>query len=162
MLAHKDNIHNTQSGWRIVKRSFNPLPPFFPQAQIQSSMIIHNTRHCVVILSIVLVTTMNIGRKVETTLELLERLTRQARERQDALDSDLDSEASSEIGQEVEEEKAKEEKVERNDKAEGKKRKLDSEIKVCERYNEEDANITLISSDSVAFKVHSFILLRAS
>ena len=148
-----------------MKHSFNLL--LYPLLSsgtntVIYSMIIHNTRHCVVILSIVLVTTMNIGRKVETTLELLERLTRQARERQDALDSDLDSEESSEIGQEVEEEKAKEEKVERNDKAEGKKRKLDSEIKVCERYNEEDANITLISSDSVAFKVHSFILLRAS
>jgi hypothetical protein len=53
-------------------------------------------------------------------------------------------------------------KVNTDDKAEGKKRKHDSEIKVCERYNEDDANITIISSDSVAFKVHSFILLRAS
>lgn len=35
-------------------------------------------------------------------------------------------------------------------------------IKTSERYNEEDADITIISSDGTAFKVHSFLLLRAS
>lgn len=34
--------------------------------------------------------------------------------------------------------------------------------KVSERYNEEDADVTLVSSDGMIFKVHSFLLIRAS
>ena len=34
--------------------------------------------------------------------------------------------------------------------------------KVSERYCEEDADVTLVSSDGMIFKVHSFLLLRAS
>jgi bifunctional pyridoxal-dependent enzyme with beta-cystathionase and maltose regulon repressor activities len=36
------------------------------------------------------------------------------------------------------------------------------ELKMSERYNEEDADVTIISSDGVVFKVYSFLLLRAS
>lgn len=63
-----------------------------------------------------------------------------------------------------EERMAREKKVDEEKKVEGikLKRKLDWEIKICERYNEDDANITIISSNGVSFKVHSFILLRAS
>jgi len=41
----------------------------------------------------------------------------------------------------------------------GKERK---ELKVSERYNEDDADVTIVSSDEVVFRVHSFLLLRAS
>jgi len=34
--------------------------------------------------------------------------------------------------------------------------------KVSERYCEEDADVTLVSSDGMIFKVHSFLLVRAS
>jgi len=34
--------------------------------------------------------------------------------------------------------------------------------KVSERYCEEDADVTLVSSDGMIFKVHSFFLVRAS
>jgi len=47
-------------------------------------------------------------------------------------------------------------------KVEGKKRRWNSDVQVSERYNEEDADITIISSDNVAFKVHSLLLTRAS
>jgi hypothetical protein len=42
------------------------------------------------------------------------------------------------------------------------KGKEGKESKMSERYNEEDADVTIISSDGVVFKVHSFLLLRAS
>jgi hypothetical protein len=48
------------------------------------------------------------------------------------------------------------------EKVEGKKRRWNSDVKVSERYTEEDADITIISSDGVAFKVHSLLLTRAS
>ena len=35
-------------------------------------------------------------------------------------------------------------------------------LKMSERYNEDDADVTIISSDGVVFKVHSFLLLWAS
>jgi Ni/Co efflux regulator RcnB len=92
-------------------------------------------------------TTLSSRKKPETTMEFVERLTREALER----------ERTSETGQEVKEEKGKEEK-----EVEGKKRKWESGIKVSERYNEEDADITIISSDGVSFKVHSLFLVRAS
>jgi len=41
----------------------------------------------------------------------------------------------------------------------GKERK---ELKMSERYNEDDADVTIISSDGVVLRVHSFLLLRAS
>jgi hypothetical protein len=110
VLAYKVNTHNTQSGWRILKRSFNPFTPFLCSGTniVYShllSLFKHTiTRHCVYIPSIVLVITMHIGKKAETTLELLERLTREARERQELQDSDSDSEKSSELGEEVKEE----------------------------------------------------------
>jgi hypothetical protein len=47
-------------------------------------------------------------------------------------------------------------------KSKGKKRKRDSEPEVSERYNEDDADVTIISSDRTAFKVHSLFLVRAS
>ena len=47
-------------------------------------------------------------------------------------------------------------------KVEGKKRRWNSDVQVSERYNEEDADIIIISSDGVAFKVHSLLLTRAS
>lgn len=71
---------------------------------------------------------MNIGRKAEKALDLLDRTT--TRETAECREAENPKSAS--------------------------------EITVCERYNEEDANITLISSDSVAFKVHALMLLRAS
>jgi hypothetical protein len=36
------------------------------------------------------------------------------------------------------------------------------ELQVSERYNEEGADVTMISSDGVIFKVHSFLLVRSS
>ena len=47
-------------------------------------------------------------------------------------------------------------------KVEDKKRKHNADLKMSERYNEEDANITIISSDGMAFKVHTLLLTRAS
>lgn len=44
----------------------------------------------------------------------------------------------------------------------GKEGKEGKELKMSERYNEDDADVTIISSDGVVFKVHSFLLLRAS
>ena len=40
--------------------------------------------------------------------------------------------------------------------------KEEEDLETAARYMEEDADITIISSDRVAFKVHSFLLLRAS
>jgi Ni/Co efflux regulator RcnB len=96
---------------------------------------------------------MSTGKKLETTLEFLERLTREAAERNEAEDSVRFSKVDEEV---------KEEKVEEKKDMEGKKRKWESGIKVSERYNEEDADITIISSDGVSFKVHSLFLVRAS
>jgi hypothetical protein len=42
------------------------------------------------------------------------------------------------------------------------KGKEGKELKMSERYNEDDADVTIIFSDGVVFKVHSFLLLRAS
>lgn len=39
---------------------------------------------------------------------------------------------------------------------------VESGMKVSERYNEDNADLTLVSSDGVMFKVHSFALLRNS
>jgi len=36
------------------------------------------------------------------------------------------------------------------------------EIKMSDKYNEDDADLTIISSDSVAFKVHSNVISRVS
>ena len=96
---------------------------------------------------------MSSGKKLETTMEFVQRLTREAAERQEA----EDLEKNGEIDKEEKEEKVKEERD-----VDGKKRKRESGIKVSERYNEEDADITIISSDGVSFKVHSLFLVRAS
>jgi len=40
--------------------------------------------------------------------------------------------------------------------------RVESGSKTSERYNEESADLTLVSSDGVTFKVHSFALLRNS
>jgi hypothetical protein len=58
----------------------------------------------------------------------------------------------------------KKEKKKRRGKKKGKgaEKEVKRNIKTSERYNEEDADITIISSDGTAFKVHSFLLLRAS
>jgi len=48
------------------------------------------------------------------------------------------------------------------ERGKGKKRRLNSDTHLSERYNEDDADIIIISSDGVAFKVHSFLLTRAS
>jgi hypothetical protein len=50
----------------------------------------------------------------------------------------------------------------KEEKGEGKKRRWNSDIKFSERYNEDDADITIISSDGIAFRVHSLLLTRAS
>lgn len=54
-------------------------------------------------------------------------------------------------------------------KDEGKEGKVDikakeniAPTKVSDRYNEDDAEVTIISSDNVLFKVHSFILKSSS
>jgi hypothetical protein len=39
---------------------------------------------------------------------------------------------------------------------------VESGMKMSERYNEDNADLTLVSSDGVMFKVHSFALLRNS
>jgi ribose 1,5-bisphosphokinase PhnN len=61
-------------------------------------------------------------------------------------------------------ESSKKEKKKRRGKKKGKEaeKEVKRNIKTSERYNEEDADITIISSDGTAFKVHSFLLLRAS
>jgi Ni/Co efflux regulator RcnB len=145
-----------------MKRSFNPLPPFFVQAHIHSSIIYTNTQSRVTVYTSVLVIliqyTMSSGKKLETTMEFVQRLTREASERQEA----LEMEKTGEIGKEEKEEKEEKEKEKEEKEAEGKKRKWESGIKVSERYNEEDADITIISSDGVSFKVHSLFLVRAS
>ena len=43
-----------------------------------------------------------------------------------------------------------------------KKQESKTKPKISERYNEEDADVSIISSDNVLFKVHSFPLARAS
>ena len=43
-----------------------------------------------------------------------------------------------------------------------KKQESKSEPKISERYNEDDADVSIISSDNVRFKVHSFPFARAS
>jgi Ni/Co efflux regulator RcnB len=96
---------------------------------------------------------MSSGKKLETTMEFVQRLTREAAERHEA----EDLERANHSGKEEKEEKGKEEK-----EVEGRKRKWASGIKVSERYNEEDADITIISCDGVSFKVHSLFLVRAS
>jgi hypothetical protein len=42
------------------------------------------------------------------------------------------------------------------------KGKKGKEIRKSEKYNDEDADVTIVSSDGVALKVHSFLLTRAS
>jgi len=39
--------------------------------------------------------------------------------------------------------------------------KEEEDLETAGRYSEDDADITIISSDRIAFKVHSFLLLRA-
>ena len=39
---------------------------------------------------------------------------------------------------------------------------VESGMKVSEQYNEDSADMTLVSSDGVTFKIHSFALLRNS
>ena len=58
--------------------------------------------------------------------------------------------------------KSDDEKEPKEGKVEDKKRKHNADLKMSERYNEEDADITIISSDGVAFKVHALLLTRAS
>jgi len=102
---------------------------------------------------------MTSGKKLETTMEFVQRLTREAAERQEA----ESLEKNGEIDKQEKEEEGKEEKVKKEEKAvDGKKRKWESGIKVSERYTEEAADITIISSDGVSFKVHSLFLVRAS
>lgn len=36
------------------------------------------------------------------------------------------------------------------------------EVQMSDKYNEDDADLTIISSDSVAFKVHSNVISRVS
>lgn len=36
------------------------------------------------------------------------------------------------------------------------------QVKMSDKYNEDDADLTIISSDSVAFKVHSNVISRVS
>jgi hypothetical protein len=99
---------------------------------------------------------MGTGKKLETTLEFLERMTREAAERHEAEDLVRSSKTSLEVKGE------KEEKGEEDKEKEGKKRKWESGVRISERYNEEDADITIISSDGISFKVHSLFLVRAS
>ena len=40
--------------------------------------------------------------------------------------------------------------------------KEEEDLETAGRYSEDDADITIISSDRIAFKVQSFLLLRAS
>jgi hypothetical protein len=42
------------------------------------------------------------------------------------------------------------------------KQKEKETVKMSEKYNENDADVIIVSSDGVAFKVHSLILGRAS
>jgi hypothetical protein len=41
------------------------------------------------------------------------------------------------------------------------KAKQRKEIRRSEKYSDKDADVTIVSSDGVAFKVHSFLLSRA-
>jgi len=51
---------------------------------------------------------------------------------------------------------------EHDDVKEGEDLKEEEDLETAGRYSEDDADITIISSDRIAFKVHSFLLLRAS
>lgn len=55
-----------------------------------------------------------------------------------------------------------EEGTKKNAETHPEKQESKSEPKISERYNEEDADVSIISSDNVLFKVHSFPLARAS
>jgi Ni/Co efflux regulator RcnB len=141
-----------------MKHFIQPFTPFLCSGtNIQSSRIYTNTQSRVTVYTYYHLyllslsnTTLSSTEKLERTMEFVQRLTREAAERHEV----EDLEKPGEIGKE---EKEKEEK-----EAEGKKRKWESGIKVSERYNEDDADITIISSDGVSFKVHSLFLVRAS
>jgi len=49
-----------------------------------------------------------------------------------------------------------------NPKTHPKKQESKTKPKISERYNEEDADVSIIPSDNILFKVHSFPLARAS
>ena len=99
---------------------------------------------------------------LESTPDFIARMIKEAKERQGVFDiaqegkgKDKDIAGEGKL-------LVKSEGQPRVDKDDLKKRKHGSDIKVCERYNEDDANISIISSNGISFKVHSFILLRAS
>jgi len=97
---------------------------------------------------------------LESTPDFIARMTKEAKERKGVFDIAQKGKDKDIAGEENL--LVKSEGQPRVDKEDLKKRKHGSDIKVCERYNEDDANITIISSNGISFKVHSFILLRAS
>ena len=58
--------------------------------------------------------------------------------------------------------KSDDEKEPKKGKVVDTKRKHNADLKMSGRYNEEDADITIISSDGVAFKDHALLWTRAS
>jgi hypothetical protein len=94
---------------------------------------------------------MSTNKTLETTKEFLERMVKEAKEKRGVFD--VYTTAKMEEGKvenEMKEENVKDEERSGEEKVNGKKRKHDSQIKVCQRYHEDDANITTISSDGVS------------
>jgi len=89
---------------------------------------------------------------LETTQDFIARMTKEAKERKGVLDI---SEAGKDepIG-EREIVVDSDEQAQMDKKEYIRERKYNYDLKVCERYNEDDANITIISSNGVSFKVH--------
>jgi hypothetical protein len=76
--------------------------------------------------------------------------------------SDMTVEVGSAKGESPSEEEIVGEKdIEELSGGKGKEREKEKE-KMSDRYNEDDADVTLLSSDGMIFKVHSFLLVRAS
>jgi hypothetical protein len=48
------------------------------------------------------------------------------------------------------------------DKKDGVKKEKKKKMKMSTKYNDDDADLTIISSDGFCFRVHSIIILRAS
>ena len=113
--------------------------------------------------------------RVESSKSFMNRLDREAEEDEQAQEKriseqDAERRKSGEMENPVKEAAGGKEKDMEEDTvdekheehAECKKRRWNSDVRVSERYNEDDADITIISSYGVAFRVHSLLLTRAS
>jgi len=106
--------------------------------------------------------------RVESSKSHMEQLDREAeediptREEQMSLEESEGKTSEITINKEVSWKVGDQQENNDEERGKGKKRRRNSDIHLSERYNEDDADITIISSDGVAFKVHSLLLTRAS